>query len=199
MFDRVPALGPDASRPAMRDYTPHGHDPAARDPQLDFTLHGAGPAAAWALRARAGNTLVVGGPRGSFVVGTDFGWHLLIGDDTARPAIRRRLAELPGGSRAVVFAEVNGPGDEEPLESRADTEVHWVHRRRPGGGSASCLLDALAASALPRGEGYAWVACESADARAIRAALLARGADRAALRALGYWRRGSVATHDVHD
>ena len=205
-FKRVPALGPggpvfdaDAPRPAMRDYTPHHHDPAARTLQVDFALHDAGPATAWARRAQEGDKLIIGGPRGSFMVGTGFDWHLLMGDDTALPAIRRRLAELPEGSRAVVFAEVDGPEDEEPFESQAEVETHWVHRTRPKGGGASCLLDALAAVRFPKGDCYAWVACESADAKALRMALLERGADRAALKASGYWRRGSAATHDVHD
>lgn len=207
VFDSLPALGPEgpifeagAVRPAaLRDYTPHHYDPASSTLQLDFALHDAGPATAWALRARTGGKLIIGGPRGSFVVGTGFDWHLLMGDDTALPAIRRRLAELPEGSRAVVLAEVDGPEDEEPFESRADVEALWVHRARAREGSASCLLHALAAASLPAGAFYAWVAGESAAAKAIRAALLARGADRGTLKASGYWRRGSAAVHDTHD
>ena len=125
--------------------------------------------------------------------------HLLMGDETALPAIRRRLAELPERSRAVVLAEVDGTEDEGPLESHVEVEAHWVRRTRQKGGAASCLLDALTAVSFPHGDCYAWIACESADAKALRVALLERGAGRAALKASGYWRRGSAATHDVHD
>jgi len=204
-FHELPTLGPEGPAfnpglpgPAMRDYTPWHFDPAALRLKLDFALHDAGPATAWALQARKGEKLVTGGPRSSFVVGTAFDWHLLMGDDTALPAIRRRLAELPAGSRSRVFAEVDGPEDEEPFESRAQVEAHWVHRKNAGRG-ASRLLDALAAAHLSPGAYYAWVAAESSDAKAIRMALLARGADPAALKASGYWRRGSAAAHDVHD
>jgi NADPH-dependent ferric siderophore reductase len=199
-FDRAPELGPSgpifpdgAPRPAMRDYTPHDFDPAGRTLQLDFALHDAGPATAWAQAARPGDRLVVGGPRGSFVVGDGYDWRLLIGDETALPAIRRCLAELPPTARAIVFAEVDGPDDEEPFATAADVEIHWVHRRD------ARLQDAVAAAPLPPGDGYAWVACESADAKALRETLLARGLDRRALKASGYWRRGAAASHDVHD
>lgn len=199
-FDEVPALGPngpifneDGPKPEMRDYTPHDYDPDKGTVQLDFVVHDAGPATSWALGARPGDRLIIGGPRGSFVVGSGFDWHLLIGDDTALPAIRRRLAELPAGARVVVFAEVDGPEDQVPFKTAADAEIHWVHRTQ------ARLLDVVAAAALPRGSCYAWIACESAEAKALRSTLLERGFDRATLKASGYWRRGVTAVHDVHD
>lgn len=199
-FDEVPALGPngpvfDESRPkpAMRDYTPHDYNPETGTVQFDFAIHDSGPATSWALRARPGDPIIVGGPRGSFVVGSGFDWHLLIGDDTALPAIRRRLAELPAGAHAVVFAEVDGPADEEPFKSAASAEIHWVHRTQ------TRLLDAVAAAAFPSGSCYAWIACESTEAKALRSALLERGFDRRTLKASGYWRRGATAIHDLHD
>ncbi len=184
------------ARPEMRDYTPHHFDPVALTLQLDFALHDAGPATAWARQARKGDRLVIGGPRSSFVV-TGFGSHLLIGDDTALPAIRRRVAELPPGSDVTVLAEVGSPEDREPFEGRANFNVRWVHRSANSPGAPHGLLAAMAATPLPDGPFYTWAACESSDAKAIRAALLARGADPAALRASGYWRRGATAAHDV--
>lgn len=205
VLDRLPEPGPGGPvfgaggpQPAMRDYTPHDFDPEAGTLQLDFALHDAGPVTAWARRARQGDRLVIGGPRGSFVVGTGFDWHLLIGDDTALPAIRRRLAELPDGSRAVVLAEVEDPIDMEPFVSGACVEAHWAFRTRAPNGAPSGLAGSLSALRLPEGAYHAWVACESSDAKALRAALMERGAEPAALKASGYWRRGSAATHDVH-
>ena len=205
-FTSLPALGPagpvfadGATRPAMRDYTPHHHDPEALSLQLDFALHGAGPATEWAARAQVGDTLMVGGPRGSFLIGTGFDHHLLIGDETALPAIRRRVAELPPGADVIILAEVDGPADAEPFRSVANVHTRWVYRSGMCRRSASCLVDALQDQQLPKGSCHAWVACESSDAKALRAALLARGADRASLKAAGYWRRGAAASHDVLD
>jgi len=202
----LPTAGPDGpvwpegGRPTMRDYTPRRHDPAAGTLELDFALHDAGPATEWAERAQPGDLLGVGGPRGSFIVPTDFDWHLLVGDDTALPAIARRLAELPDGARAVVLAEVDGEADQIAFETRAKLDLHWVHRRGADAGTGSWLLDALRGLSLPAGDFHAWVACESAAAKALRAHLVGeRGANPKWVRASGYWRRGAVATHDTHD
>lgn len=199
-FDRVPELGSTGPIfdgtipvPVMRDFTPHHFDEIALTLQLDFAIHDGGPATAWALGARPGDQLIIGGPRGPFVVGTGFEYHLLIGDETALPAIRRRLAELPAGGRAVVFAEIEGFDDEESFSSLADIEIHWIHRTR------STLVDAIAKTSLPDGPCYAWIACESSGAKALRAELLRRGFDRSFMKAAGYWRRGMAAAHDIHE
>lgn len=205
IFTELPMLGPDGpifktitSNPEMRDYTPHHYDAEALTLQLDFALHDDGAATSWAQNAEVGDTLVIGGPRSSFVIGSGIDWHLLIGDETALPAIRRRCAELPQGSHVIVFVEVNGKEDEEPIKSAANVELHWVHRKSSQK-VHSYLVAALHAAVFPKGDCYAWIACESGDAKALRAALLLRGVDKASLKAAGYWRRGTIASHEVHE
>ena len=202
----LPTAGPEgpvwpaSGRPTMRDYTPRRHDAKAGTLEIDFALHDAGPATQWAEQAKPGDILGVGGPRGSFIVPTEFDWHLLIGDDTALPAISRRLAELPAGARAVVLAEVDSEADEIPFDTKAELTLRWVHRRGTEPGLSPVLLDALKAMQLPAGDFHAWVGCESAIAKALRAHLVGeRGANPKWTRASGYWRRGAIATHDTHD
>ncbi len=214
----VPTAGPDGpiwpegAKPTMRDYTPRRFDAEARTLEIDFALHLAGPATRWAAQAKPGQQLGIGGPRGSFIVPTAFDWHLLIGDDTALPAIFRRLGELPAGTRAVVLAEVDGPEDHLDLPSAADVELIWVHRAAGTGSSTGSaradatartgmpLLEALRTAKLPAGDFHAWIGCESAAAKALRAHLVEeRGANPKWIRASGYWRKGSDATHDSHD
>lgn len=202
----LPTAGPDGpvwpegGRPAMRDYTPRRHDAQANTLEIDFALHDAGPATQWAEQAKPGDIVGVGGPRGSFIVPTEFDWHLLIGDDTALPAISRRLAELPAGARVVVLAEVDSAADEIPLETQAELTLRWVHREGAAPGLSPVLVDTLKAMTLPAGDFHAWVGCESAIAKALRAHLVGeRGANPKWVRASGYWRRGAVATHDTHD
>jgi NADPH-dependent ferric siderophore reductase len=84
---------------ASRDYTPRHYDAAAKTLAIEFAIHDAGPATRWAEQAKPGDILRVGGPRGSFIIPTTYDWHLLIGDETGLPAIGRRLAELPAGTR----------------------------------------------------------------------------------------------------
>jgi NADPH-dependent ferric siderophore reductase len=183
-----------------RDYTPRRHDPQAKTLEIEFVIHDAGPATRWAEQAKAGQTLRIGGPRGSFVVPMTYDWHLLIGDDTGLPAIARRLEELPAGTRAVVLAEVDSAADEVTFKSKAEVSVTYVHRNGADAGSTDVLARGLKSLKLPKGDYYAWVACESLTAKALRAQLIAdHGANPKWIRAAGYWRRGAVAVHENHN
>lgn len=188
----------DQPRPAMRDYTPRRYDPVAQELDLEFVLHGDGPACTWAAQAGAGQYLGLGGPRGSFVVPLAYDWHVLIGDETALPAIARRLEELPAGKRAIVLVEVANASAEIPLSSQADMTVRWLHR---DAGAAEALADAAQALELPAaGEGYVWVAAESRVARAVREVMLTRhGIAKDRIRAASYWKRGAAAVHETHN
>lgn len=188
-----------AGRTAIkRDYTPRSHDPETRTLVIEFALHEAGPATAWARSAAPGDRLVIGGPRGSLIIPTGFDFHLLIGDETALPAISRRLAELPGTTRVIVLIEVDGPDEEIVLPSAAACEIHWCHRAGAQPGSSVVLLDTLRGMPLPEGEGFAWVAGETGVVRAIRAHLVGeREMSPNRVRAAGYWRRGVAESHET--
>lgn len=198
----LPALGPNGPafargvRPLMRDYTPRRYDRARGELDIDFVLHEAGPATRWAANAAVGQSLGFGGPRGSIIIPVHFDWHLLIGDDTALPAIARRLEELPSGVRAIVIAEVAEPTARIEFSTRADLDLTWCMRSADQGDS---LLSALRnRPPLPAGEGYAWAAAESAVARLLRRHLSEeRGMDKSRIRAAAYWKRGAPAVHEV--
>ena len=187
-------------RPAARDYTPRRYDATANTLTLDFVLHDAGPATAWAAQARPGHFLGVGGPRGSLVIPDDFDWYLFAGDETALPAIARRLEELPASARVLVVAEIADKDEELRFTSRASVEVRWLHRNAATSGKSSLLQDALADLSLPSGEGYAWVATEAAAAKALRQYLVEqRGLDKERVKAAAYWKRGAVAVHETYN
>ncbi|MGO4761642.1 siderophore-interacting protein [Cupriavidus sp. 2KB_3] len=206
----LPVVGPDGivfpegqPRPQARDYTPRRYDPVARELDIEFVLHGDGPASTWAAQARAGQYLGVGGPRGSFVIPAEFDWHLLIGDDTALPAIARRVEELGPDAQVIVVAEVTSAKAQIPLAVGPRAQVHWLHRedqpevRVPEG---SLLAPALQSVNLPAGEGYVWAAGEGAAMRAVRQHLVGeRGVDKARIRASAYWKRGNAAVHETLD
>jgi NADPH-dependent ferric siderophore reductase len=201
----LPEPGPDGTvaegveRSPGRDYTPRRYDANAL--VIDFALHDAGPATTWAAQAAPGQQLAVGGPRGSFVVPDDFDWYLFIGDETALPAIGRRLEELRSGARAVVVAAVTGKDEEQRFASHAAVETTWVHRPLSRAEDAAPLLDAVKRLTLPAsGDGYAWAAGESQTAKLIRQHLVAeRGLNKAWVKAAGYWKRGAAAIHETHN
>ncbi len=183
-------LDADGAEPVRRDYTPRHFDTAARELTIEFALHGDGPAAHWAAQAAPGQHATIGGPRGSFIIPLDHDWHLLVGDETALPAIARRLEELPAGTRAIVILQVRDPADRRALHSAATLGVEWV-------ADAPALIAAVRALTLPRGDGYAWCAGEAATTATLRRILVEeKGHDRHAIRAAAYWKQGAVAHHE---
>lgn len=183
-----------------RDYTPRRYDEAARELTLDFALHDAGPATAWARETTPGRTILVGGPRGSTLVPADFDWWLLLGDETALPAIGRRIEELPAGARVTSIVAVPGPEDEQRFDTAADHRAVWVHRTVGAASDAAPLLAALAGEALPAGDGFIWIAAESGVARTLRQHVLETMRHPLPwTKVAGYWTRGKADASEKFD
>jgi NADPH-dependent ferric siderophore reductase len=206
----LPQAGPDGpvfpegKRPTARDFTPRRFDRDARELDIEFAMHDAGPAATWAAQAQVGQYLGVGGPRGSLVIPTGFDWHLLIGDDTALPAIARRLEELPPGARVAAVIEVADPSARIEFTTQAELHLAWCYRSDADaqtGTRGEALLHAVRDTWLPEhGEGYVWAAGEAATMRAVRQHLCGeRGVDKTRIRAASYWKQGAVAVHETLD
>ena len=143
---------------------------------------------------------MIGGPRGSLIVPFAFDWYFLAGDETALPAIARRLEELPQGAKAVAVIEVADAGEEQPIATRADLALTWVHRNGAPAGTGTQLLDAVAAlGTLPQGDAYGFIAGEANAARALRAHLVeVRGFNPEWVKAAGYWLLGVADAHEPH-
>ena len=171
--------------PEMRDYTPRRYDLNTLELDIDFVLHGDGPASTWAEQAKPGQFLHIGGPRGSMIVPDMFDSYLLIGDETALPAIARRLENLAANRRALVIVEVENGKEQQVLESAAEVNVIWVLRE----GGKDNLLTTVRQIQVPAGSLYAWVATESKVSRRIRRVLLdEHGLNEQFVKAVGYWR-----------
>jgi NADPH-dependent ferric siderophore reductase len=183
-----PVWPPGQARPIIRTYTVRRHDPEAGELDVDFVLHGAhGPAAAWAAEASPGDWVGVSEPGGRYEPNPATDSHLVIGDESALPAIATVLAALPASTSAEVFVEVADAQEEQPLPSLATARVHWLHRgsRAPG----EALVEAVLAAPAPEGHCQAWLSAEAAAVRDIRAFLIdERGLSRRQVYATGYWR-----------
>ncbi|MEU8826473.1 siderophore-interacting protein [Streptomyces sp. NPDC048636] len=198
-IERIRAEFPRDQWPVTRTYTVRGWDPAARELALDFVVHGdEGLAGPWARLAEPGQEIHLLGPGGAYAPRADADWHLLVGDESALPAIAtalERLAARPGGpgnaDRAPVrvFLEVAGPEEEHKLTVPDGAEVVWLHRGAAPVGEA--LVAAVRALEFPPGQVHAFVHGEAGFVKEIRRHLrLDRQVPREWLSVSGYWRRG---------
>ncbi len=184
----------DAPRPEGRDYTPRSFDHARAEVVIDFVLHEGGVASTWAETAKPGDTLGVGGPRGSFVVRDGFDYYVLVGDETALPAIGRRIEELPATARVLAFVEIADADERQQFHPAATLDLTWVERT-----TGASLLETVRAATLPTGTGYVFIASEHGLSDAVRQHFIAeRGHDPELIKAAGYWRAGEADFYDGH-
>lgn len=198
--DHVKLFFPDPADPGasvMRDYTPRAFRPDLGELTIDFALHEAGPATAWAIRAAPGDRLEIGGPRGSAVVPDDFDWYLLVGDETALPAIGRWVEGLRPGVPVTTIVAIEDPADAQHLATRAEWRPVWLARSGRAGDDAALLRAALDEHVLPPGDGFVWIAAEARTARSLRTYVIeTRGHPKAWSKASGYWIRGEAGASE---
>ena len=175
-------------RPAMRSYTVRRHDPARHELDIDFVLHAEGGVAAdWAATTRPGDHLIVVGPSPAYRPDPAIPAHVLLGDETALPAIGAMLAHLPATASVTTIIEIAGPAEEQPLPG----PVTWLHRGDVPAGTPDLLLAALRAIGPLDSETAVWAAGERTAMQAVRAYLLQEsGLDRGQVRTTMYWRFG---------
>lgn len=187
---RVREEQPREEWPARRRFTVRRWDDAAHELTIDFVVHGPeGVAGAWAESACTGEVLVLEGPAGGYRPDPSADWHLLVGDESALPAIAASLETLPEDALAVVRLVGDGPKHELPLASRATVDVEWRHRSGSAD-DADLLLAAVAELSFPPGQVHAFVHGEAEEIRSVRRHLLTeRGLSRSSMSCSPYWRR----------
>ena len=178
---------------AVRTYTALFPDVAAGTLAIDFVTHGdAGVAGPWAQAARPGDRLEARGPGGAYRPDPTADWHLLVGDESAVPAISAALEALPAEAvvRVVVLVDDADHEPELPMPAGAAAELVVLHRATLAeGGGLGAAVRAL--EWLP-GRVHAFVHGEAHEVmHGIRPYLLQeRGLERDQVSISGYWRRG---------
>ena len=131
--------------PFMRSYTIRNLRAESGELDIDFVLHGdTGPASRWATQARPGDRLQINAANAAFADDPGgYEWQppqgmrkvLLIGDETALPAIAGILEELahhPDTPQVQVFIEVPEESDCQNLVCGPNTKIHWLPRASLG-------------------------------------------------------------------
>jgi ferric-chelate reductase (NADPH) len=115
-----------------------------------------------------------------------------LGDDSALPAIERRLSELPAAAQVTVrLQKPQGHTTADRLRvlrSAAQLDAQWVDD----------LAAESAALQLPSGEGHIWAAGENSLMAEVRSSLVAKeGINLKRLHVAAYWKRGVADHHET--
>lgn len=181
---------PEDVRPVVRNYTVRGCRPESGEIDVDFVLHGEGFGSTWAEHAQPGQIAGLWGPRVGYNPAPDVMWQLLVGDETAVPAIAAILEALPAGVSAHVIIEVADALDEIPLTSAATFEVAWLHRGDTPRGPDGPLLAAVEQITIPETLVYGWGGGEIDTIQAYGRLLRRKHKLKTSqISAIGYWRR----------
>ncbi|WOI36362.1 siderophore-interacting protein [Alteromonas sp. CI.11.F.A3] len=157
----------DGGRPMMRTYTVRSQTENSID--VDFALHEAkGPASSWAVSAKVGDKIIVGGPGPKKLLNQDADWVIICGDMTALPAISVNLAILPKDTKGYAVLEVVDDADIQDLVHPDNVQLIWVVNKPSANTEVLPLLERI--KSLPSFEGNlsVWVACEFNTMKAIR-------------------------------
>jgi NADPH-dependent ferric siderophore reductase len=191
---------PAAKKPVVRTITVRRADAAAREIDVDIAVHGDhGAAGPWAATAQPGQPMYLMGPSGAFAPDPAADWYLLVGDETALPAIRVALESLPANAIGRVFIEIAEPQDEITLTAPDGVQINWLYR---GGradlvgedraGDNAPLVEAVKTALWLPGQVHAFI---HGEAQAVMHNLRPyirkeRGVEAKWASISGYWRRG---------
>lgn len=176
----------------VRVYTIRAVDAERGEVWIDFLQHPmpgvATPGADFARDARPGQKVGFLGPGGGGLPPARS--ILMIGDESALPAIARIAAEVPPGTRLQAVVEVEDAKEEQPLASHGALTVRWLHRKDyPDGAKNRLAEEAKKAISSADGETFIWVACEKEDIRSVRSFLKGQGRDKHGMYVAWYWER----------
>lgn len=183
---------PDDIRPPMRTYTVRAVRADLGELDIDFVLHPAhaGPASEWAATAAPGDEIgFLCPPHALYTPQDGADWQLLVGDETAIPAIGAIIEGLAPGTVVRAFVEVADLADAQRFPTRGEVLIEWVPRGTGAPGSA--VVDAVRAAEFPSGTPYAWISGEANLVKFTRRHLVReRELDKQTITFTGYWRQG---------
>ncbi|WP_347585955.1 siderophore-interacting protein [Acrocarpospora sp. B8E8] len=195
------SLQPGRRRPRVRTYTIRRFRPQMSAFDIEICVHEkqaadtAAPGNAWALAAEPGDTVSFLDEGYGFLPTPGSAWQLLVGDESALPAILAILERSANTLPAEVFLEVPvGEDIRQEITAPADTNIHWLPRNAPDMRPGTLALQAVRDAHLPSGPYYAWTAGESSLVTGIRRHLINdRDVPRSDIAFRGYWKHGRAS------
>jgi NADPH-dependent ferric siderophore reductase len=177
----------DGRRPALRTFTPVDFDASTNQLTLDIVRHRGGEISQWAEAARLGDAAAISGPGRGEAIDHDAHHYILLGDETAIPAIRQMIDAIPDATRVTVHIETVAPDARLELPAHPRLSITW-HNAEASAPPCSQIREAI------RGLGVddstrVWAAGEAAAVQAIRKYLFnERSVPRRHTSIRGYWK-----------
>lgn len=190
------ALSPPSRRPLIRNYTTaefRPADPAAgrATAELDFDVYvddsHTGPGLRWALDAALGSPAALLDEGRLYAPPARSAVELLVGDESALPALAGVLRDAPPELTGVVVVEVKNQGDVRDLPGPSGVEVAWEIRGDddPGARAAAHVRE----RGVPDGLTYSYLAGPSSMVTGLRRFLVRdSGVPKDLVSFTGYWR-----------
>lgn len=179
---------PEGLRPQARDYTPLEFD-GESSLTLDFYIHQQGVAVAsdWAAQAQVGDQLIVGGPRGSLVVPTDYAFQLYVCDETGLPAFARRQRDARAQSLHL-YAFTDEATGRDYFTDTTGVTANWLGSGQMQKAQLSQLITRLDQLTFPTEDYFIWLTGEGEFVKALSDYFTSqRGLDSDFVRAVAYW------------
>ena len=172
-------------RAPIRTFTPRAFDAERLELTLDFVLHERGAASDWVRAAQVDDEVAISGPGRAEALDEDARSFLLVGDETAMPAIGQLLEEIPPDRAVDVHIEVSDSAARIALPEHRGATVTW-HEAAPGAAPGASIVAAV--EQLTELPDAVWVAGEAASVQRLRTHLFdERGRSRSTVTARGYW------------
>lgn len=178
--------------PSVRTYSIRRFDLDRGQIWIDFVTHGdEGVAGQWAASAKPGDPVVLGGIGGGYAPDATADWHLLVGDESAIPAISAALEAMPADAVGTVLLEVQDEAEHLALTVPEGIEVRWLHRGDREAGTTTELIDAVRALEWRSGRVQIFAHGERGAMKQLRPFLTdERGVERTQLSLSAYWAYG---------
>jgi NADPH-dependent ferric siderophore reductase len=170
-------------------------DAAGAELDVDIVLHGTSPLSRWASAALAGEPLeaAISGTGSGYEIDPAVSSYVLLGDESAVPAITTLLRDLPPSVRVAVVVERRSDAEPVELPTHPGATVTWSalpEDLAPG----TTLADALDGMVLEP-DTRVWAAGEAAGVQRLRKLLFeGRGVPRSHASIRGYWKAGREGT-----
>ncbi|WP_067815930.1 siderophore-interacting protein [Nocardia inohanensis] len=188
-------------RPLVRNYTVRDYRAAGfgefgstAELDIDFAVHAEdSPAAAWANSATPGAKVGLLDEGITYQAPEHTEWSLLVGDESALPAIGGILRSAPRELKGAAYIEIPSADDKQDLDAPEGVEVNWLIRTDAQAEAGALCADAVRQAEIPARGVYAFVAGEQKLCASVRRYLAQeREIPKADIVFTGYWRVGKA-------